>query len=332
MQKQNIELTNQLQKANEHIEFLTNITSTKVGNALENKVQTKQQLCVENLEATKINSFSVNSSIYSKKEHEKMNQLDQLTENLSLKKDNIIERLIKSVQMVKEVLKSNMDLRDIIANQNKELEQDKAEINHLRYENEELVDRITILEENSNHHSNHKGKNEIESKNIFADEYIGMKKNNKILDMRIKELESENEILKRKRWSSSNEYKNSDFEPVKASIKEEANPSNNERQVASKYDTLSKTFNQLHEVFKGKMFMHPQVVVKMKKHDNLHSLDLSVYMSKSQGSSAFRRHSGEYKEPKNSFYSTYNNNEKQAIEKKKIILPTINRSVLYLKE
>ncbi len=90
-------------------------------------------------------------------------------------KDAITERIIHTVNMMKEVLQSNLSLRETIQRQSETLDNLNADIFMLQNENEDLRDRLTILEE-------YTGK----------DSYLDMArlvKEKKVLENRVKHLE-----------------------------------------------------------------------------------------------------------------------------------------------
>jgi cell division protein FtsB len=90
-------------------------------------------------------------------------------------KDAITERIIHTVNMMKEVLQSNLSLRETIQKQSEQLDNLNADIFMLQIENEDLRDRLGILEE-------YTGK----------DSYLDMAKlvkEKKVLENRVKHLE-----------------------------------------------------------------------------------------------------------------------------------------------
>jgi len=68
-------------------------------------------------------------------------------ENINGDKEKIMDRLIQSVNMVKDVLQTNLKLRQQILDSNKQVDQLNAELFHVQGENEELKEKIQILAE-----------------------------------------------------------------------------------------------------------------------------------------------------------------------------------------
>eukprot|EP00826_Nyctotherus_ovalis_P030596 TRINITY_DN2441_c0_g2_i1.p3 TRINITY_DN2441_c0_g2~~TRINITY_DN2441_c0_g2_i1.p3 ORF type:complete len:117 (-),score=37.25 TRINITY_DN2441_c0_g2_i1:18-368(-) len=60
--------------------------------------------------------------------------------------EKIMDRLLKSVNMVKGVLQTNLKLRQQIVQMNKQLAQTNIDHCHVESENEELKEKISILE------------------------------------------------------------------------------------------------------------------------------------------------------------------------------------------
>ena len=62
-------------------------------------------------------------------------------------KDAITERIVHTVNMMKEVLQGNLSLRETIQRQSESLDDCNAEIFQLQQENEDLRERLTVLED-----------------------------------------------------------------------------------------------------------------------------------------------------------------------------------------
>jgi hypothetical protein len=62
-------------------------------------------------------------------------------------KDAITERIVHTLNMMKEVLQGNLSLRATIQRQSEQLDDRNAEIFQLSQENEDLRERLTVLEE-----------------------------------------------------------------------------------------------------------------------------------------------------------------------------------------
>ncbi len=74
------------------------------------------------------------------------NKLNALTTGLGEgDKERVMDRLLQSVNMVKEVLQSNLKLREQVQDLGQRLDQQNADLFHLQCENEEQRDKINIL-------------------------------------------------------------------------------------------------------------------------------------------------------------------------------------------
>ena len=90
-------------------------------------------------------------------------------------KDAITERIIHTVNMMKEVLQSNLNLRETIQKQSEMIDNLNADIFSLQNENEDLRDRIQILEDYT-------------GKDSYSD-VTKLVKEKKVLENRVKHLE-----------------------------------------------------------------------------------------------------------------------------------------------
>jgi hypothetical protein len=76
----------------------------------------------------------------------KSKKLNDLTNGLTAgDKERIMDRLLQSVNMVKEVLQSNLKLREQVQELNQKVDQGNADIFHLQCENDEQKEKIQIL-------------------------------------------------------------------------------------------------------------------------------------------------------------------------------------------
>ena len=62
-------------------------------------------------------------------------------------KDAITERIVHTLNMMKEVLQGNLSLRATIQHQSEQIDDAKAEVFQLQQENEDLRERLNVLEE-----------------------------------------------------------------------------------------------------------------------------------------------------------------------------------------
>jgi len=124
----------------------------------------------------------------------------------------ISERLIESINMVKELLQSNRDLRDSIHVINKKNDQNDIEIYNLNVENQDLRDKIEVLENIIGRMSKQGGvpaanvsfqnvnnrKGQIQQQpnysplDSIAQEIVELRKTNRLLETRLKHLELQN--------------------------------------------------------------------------------------------------------------------------------------------
>jgi len=166
--------------------------------------------------------ISIVSSLIKPRELINNQEIDSIALNIPKENnDSIMERLIKSVNMVKEVLKSNIVLRETVQNQNVQIDMQKAEIFHLQIENSDLKDKINIMEdiETSLRESlKYNSKTSYISSSKYAEEIVFLRKEKAKLENSINKLESDNNILRATQIEFNPNQVNRDFEPVKALI------------------------------------------------------------------------------------------------------------------
>jgi len=251
----------------------------------------------------------------------KARDLNSLSKNIENDKDNIIQRLIKSVNMVKEVLQSNLRLRIQNQEQSKEINMLKAEKFHLYNENDELKEKEKLIMEMGDEDTT---KNDI--KNItklkIANEIVQLKKEKSELEQRVKNLEKEN--IHFRAHPESVYLGNCDFEPVRSIVNTAEvnnyyynpifsdpngykllleNPQNNNNYCNRKDADLNSKNPQLNEIiFRGKL-------KKMKK-----DFDTNVSQNASENRSFSKNNYNKSKE----FYK-YNEGNKNNISIRKTI-------------
>ena len=225
------ELTKQLDESNKHVQFLSKFANTTLNQNLGKKVTSNhslknystkiipetQELTHEIEEAG--SSSEDNSGIENKKDKiieniemkSKEKDLNCLLKNVECDKDSIIQRLIKGVNMVKEVLQSNLKLRMQNQDFSNEISMLKAEKFHLYQEADELKEKLKIianmddeLDQNVNLRNSKKLR--------IANEIIHLKQEKKELEERIKNLEMENINFRANKGNNNNH----DFEPVRS--------------------------------------------------------------------------------------------------------------------
>ncbi|EAS05465.2 kinesin motor catalytic domain protein (macronuclear) [Tetrahymena thermophila SB210] len=123
----------------------------------------------------------------------------------TLGQDFAIKRLIDSVNMIRELLQSNTEMREIIDSMNQEKENFNAELNILQMENQDLREKLEIMEtfhatssevssESTNECRKNNNQDDILSlnKREIASEILQLRKDKRKLNQRIKQLEIEN--------------------------------------------------------------------------------------------------------------------------------------------
>lgn len=176
---------------------------------------------------------------------DKSKKLNELTAGLlEGDKEKIMDRLLQSVNMVKEVLQSNLKLREHIQELNQKVDQQNADIFHLQGENEEQKDKIQILAgiqhqletpttkiKNTEITAAYKATDNIARKHNIsnrvntsvnrmnvADEILQLKRDKNMLEQRVQYLEQENIYM---RTGTSHENRpivsgTDDYEPVRS--------------------------------------------------------------------------------------------------------------------
>lgn len=219
---------NELKDANEYIVFLTQLANNNKCTQREATYTSpsNSQFQYQNLCNQKYNSTQYDSKPIIR-EHEKTAELEKLTSNIGNDKDNMMERIVQSVNMVKEVLQSNMKLRDELQKYIKDNDMKRAEIYHLSSENEEIKEKLKIIEEMNHQDSSKPSQKNNKDKDLspisFAERFINLQKENCNIQRRLNDLELENNLLRR---NVNNQFANSEFEPIRAIIDNESTNSN----------------------------------------------------------------------------------------------------------
>ena len=219
LKRQNRHLTDELSKANETIQFLSQITGSspatiasnldkvlspaprkevqvvnqvvlegnpveRSGSASSAKTEKRQHPGINNAATDRIIKDKDNIEKFFKEKSETLQNIANMNKPMASmnlpsavneSKDAITERIIHTVNMMKEVLQSNLNLRETLQKQSELIDSLNAELYQLSNENEDLRDRLGILEE-------YTGK----------DTYTGVAKlvkEKKVLENRVKQLE-----------------------------------------------------------------------------------------------------------------------------------------------
>lgn len=138
------------------------------------------------------------------------NKLNALATNLPepTNKERIMDRLLKSVNMVKEVLQSNLKLREQVQELSQRLELQSAELFHLQTENEEQKDKLqllTNLQENPT--------TEKKQRLDVAERILQLEREKARLTKRVRDLEVQNTHIHTTAMPGTD-----DFEPVRSVI------------------------------------------------------------------------------------------------------------------
>jgi len=149
-----------------------------------------------------------------------------LVERVRLEREEAMDRLLQSVNTVKNVLQTNLKLRQQIVDLEKKLHQANIELYHLQTENEELKEKMIIMKNVDSHINCHSATNTNFSSHInlinnkmrhgrmiVASELFKLKKNNSLLEERLKNLERENINIRVRQNSCEN-----NFEPVRSVV------------------------------------------------------------------------------------------------------------------
>lgn len=148
-------LTDELYKANQTIQFLSNITGqnpdlikANLGNVDFLDKQIQQKLARPDSGAKKeedvMSSFRMTNGRSSNSVNNAANET----------KDAITGRIIQTVNMMKEVLQGNLGLRETIQKQSELIDEQNSEIYQLQIENEDLRERMQVLEDYTGKDSN----------------------------------------------------------------------------------------------------------------------------------------------------------------------------------
>ena len=167
-------------------------------------------------------------------------------------KEKIMNRLLESVNMVKDVLQTNLTLRQQMLEMSKQLDQSNIEIYHLQTENEEYKEKMQIMANGEYFQPNYLPKlnesttTKYKNRNVsVVSELYQLKKDKLNLEKRLQNLEREN-INIRANHLSPNPIAfagTDDFEPVRAVI----NDYPESRQSRLSQDVKSKTRNSEYE-------------------------------------------------------------------------------------
>ena len=82
-------------------------------------------------------------------------------------KDAITGRIIQTVNMMKEVLQGNLGLRETIQKQSELIDEQNSEIYQLQNENEDLRERLQVLEEFTGKDSNYELQKLVRDKKVL---------------------------------------------------------------------------------------------------------------------------------------------------------------------
>ena len=219
-------MTNELKEANNHIELLSKLADSnntlpiimkKPNSNIEKKKVTTpmntNSKCMPNtlvdMNLTKL-TFTEASDQSSK--------LNSITKDLpnESNKEKIMDRLLKSVNMVKEVLQSNLQLREQVQELTQRLEVQNAELCSLQSENEEQKEKLQIImsfdDPNLTSEENEKKKQKIN----MAERILQLEKEKTMLQKRIDNLEIENTRIHTNKYIS--QPGTDDFEPVRSLV------------------------------------------------------------------------------------------------------------------
>ena len=202
------ELTRDLKKANDHIELLTKL--------VESNSELNKGLNVSKGEAVK--------QIFNEEVLKLELPVEKLTEGIPVAKKNelIMDRLLENVNMVKEVLQSNLKLREQVQELNKKIEMMNAEIFYLQSDREEQKDRLEILSKMQNSlmltkKLSAEDKIRFQQRMIITDEMLQLKKEKQMLEQRISYLEMENAYIRNNAYPTNRKQPGTDdFEPVRS--------------------------------------------------------------------------------------------------------------------
>jgi len=139
--------------------------------------------------------------------YEEKEQLKALTQDLNKGNNGeMFERLLKSVNMIKEVLQSNLKLREQVHELTQRVGQQNTELFHMQCECEDQKEKIQILSKSN-------------TANNVADELIQLRKEKLMLEQRVNYLESEStKMNSSKPFSNRKESGTDDNEPVRSIV------------------------------------------------------------------------------------------------------------------
>ena len=169
LKKENARLTDELSKANETIDFLSRLAEDKGQLATEApSLDLAQQQSAESnasggpgvehrqiitqrivKDQEKVDKFFKDKADQLRNIASYQKQMNPMQPHSAVNesKDAITERIVHTVNMMKEVLQGNLSLRETIQRQSESLDDCNAEIFQLQQENEDLRERLTVLED-----------------------------------------------------------------------------------------------------------------------------------------------------------------------------------------
>lgn len=141
---------------------------------------------------------------------ESSSKLKALTLDLhSGNNEQILERLLKSVNMIKEVLQSNLKLRGQVHELTQRVGQQNTELFHMQCESEDQKEKIAVLSQIAD--SNNSA--------CLANQLLQVKKKKSMLEQRVHYLETESaKMSSSKPYSTAKESGTDDSEPVRSVV------------------------------------------------------------------------------------------------------------------
>jgi len=219
-----LELTYELKNANEHLQLLTKLTKADpiTNEARINPIKESAPVIEDKVSETERKKTEI--------EKEQRTLEEDIMKNLDIggieeDTEKIMDRLLKSVNMVKGVLQTNLKLRQQIIEMRRQLDQTNIDYSHVNDENEELKEKIIILET----------ANELpQNKHTLANELCQLKKKKLILEQHLQNLERENiniRITKNESMRLVERVGTDDFEPVRSVINTKYGLKTNKKRV-----------------------------------------------------------------------------------------------------
>ena len=175
--------TENLGTANSQIELLTKIVESYKKNGSPPVEKKPSIMSIDSMKAEDIKfPIIVKKQPLSKKDSGNLELMSVCDFSILNNKNQSIDRLLKSVGRVKEVLKSNLELREQIQLLTKRIEMQNAELFHLQCENNDQKSKILILSNmNTNSEQNSIGEKEANQnpKIETAEEIFKLRKDRK---------------------------------------------------------------------------------------------------------------------------------------------------------